>query len=187
MRVRGSHVGNQLDTARIARGEHGLHALAKKRVEAGLSIASLRLLRQGNGSFRQTLEHQVVELATLDQFNGGLNAVARVTGAAADAKRTLVGRREAHHFGHRMDTPNSTGIVGTSAPHRRSLTNGLQARLLACSGPLARHILCQRLRGAAPTRRDAEIPVRYTLPQLQIVVDVGALGEPSPSVPFWFS
>ena len=86
MRIRGSHVGDELDAARVARGEHGLHAFAKKRIEAGLWIARLRLLRQGDGALRQALEDQVVELATFDEFDGGLNAVARVAGAAANAK-----------------------------------------------------------------------------------------------------
>ena len=75
MRIRGSHVGDQRHAAPVARREHSLHAFAKKRIEAGLWIARLRLLRQGDRALGQALEHEVVEVAAFDQFDGGLNAV----------------------------------------------------------------------------------------------------------------
>jgi hypothetical protein len=50
-------------------------------------IACLRLLRQGDRALGQALEHQAVEVAAFDQFDGRLDAIVRVAGAAADAER----------------------------------------------------------------------------------------------------
>jgi hypothetical protein len=83
-----AHVGDERDAARVARREHGLHTFAKKGIEAGLRIACLRLLCQGDRALGQALEHQVVEVAAFDQLDGGLNTVVRVAGAAANAERT---------------------------------------------------------------------------------------------------
>ena len=95
MRIRGSHVGDQRHAAPVARREHGLHAFAKKGIEAGLWIARLRLLRQRDRALGQALEHEVVEVAAFDQFDGGLDAVVRVARAAANAERTAARGREA--------------------------------------------------------------------------------------------
>ena len=71
------------------------HAFAKTRIEAGLRIARFRLLRQGDRALGQALEHEAVEVAAFDQFDGGLDAVVRVAGAATDAERTAARGPEA--------------------------------------------------------------------------------------------
>jgi hypothetical protein len=48
-------------------------------------VAHLRLLGDGDGALGQAFEDQVIEGALLGEFDGRLDAVAGVTGAAAYA------------------------------------------------------------------------------------------------------
>src|SRR5262249_6541207 len=102
MRVRGAHVGDDADAALPRFGQHGLHALVETRVESRSSVCGLRLLRQRDRPFRQTLEDEDVEIPALDQLDGPLDAIAGVSRSAADAKRAL---------GHSGNTPNSTAAI----------------------------------------------------------------------------
>src|SRR5262249_30354901 len=67
--------------------QHGIHPLVEARIESGVRVRRLRLLRQRDGPLRQALEDEDVEIAALDELDCGLDAIARVSCPAADAKR----------------------------------------------------------------------------------------------------
>ena len=80
---------------RRALGQHGVHALVEQRIESGVGVRRLRLLRQRDRPLGQALEDEDVEIAALDELDGRLDAVAGIAGAAADAQRPRASQPEA--------------------------------------------------------------------------------------------
>src|SRR6185503_20947717 len=101
-RVGGAHVGDDPDASSTRLGQDRFHALLEQRIEAGIGIAGLRLLRECDGSLGQALEDDDVEIAAFDELDGRLDAVAGVSGAAADTQ----GARA-----HGRKTPRSTAAA----------------------------------------------------------------------------
>ncbi len=77
---------------------HGESELSARRIANGDPGAACPLTTAGRAQARalgEALEYEVVEIASFDQFDGGLNAVVRVAGAAANAERTAAREPEA--------------------------------------------------------------------------------------------
>ena len=70
---------------RPAQGEGLLHAVLQQAVISLGGVLQLGLLADGDGALRQALIADVIQLALLDELQGGLQAVAGVARAAADA------------------------------------------------------------------------------------------------------
>ena len=83
--VGGAHVGDELHLMRPAQGEGLLHAVLQQAVISLGGVLQLGLLADGDGALRQALIADVIQLALLDELQGGLQAVAGVARAAADA------------------------------------------------------------------------------------------------------
>ena len=71
--IRGTHVRDYLGAPRTACGEHSLHPFPQPDVEAGVGIASLRLLSDGDRALGETFEDQEVEIAAFDELHGRLH------------------------------------------------------------------------------------------------------------------
>jgi hypothetical protein len=84
-RVRGAHVRDNPYACRRARSQHGFHARPQQRIEPEGGIAQFLELGQCDGPLAQALEAEVSDIAVLGEFDRGLDAVARVSGARSDA------------------------------------------------------------------------------------------------------
>jgi len=60
----------------VTAGEDGFHAFAQTQVEPRGWIGSFGLLRQRDRSLCETLEHQAVQIAALDELDRRLDSVA---------------------------------------------------------------------------------------------------------------
>src|SRR5262249_50008612 len=102
VRVRSAHVGDDADAALPRLGQYRLHTLVEARIESRASVRGLRLLRERDRPFRQTLEDEDVEIPALDQLDGRFDAIAGVSRSAPDPKRAPT---------HSGNTPNSTAAT----------------------------------------------------------------------------
>ena len=87
LRVCGAHVADHPHPLAHAGWQHGAHARLQHRVVAVARVFRAAQLRQRDGALGQALEHQRVQPAPLGQGLRGVDAVTRVAGASADAKR----------------------------------------------------------------------------------------------------
>jgi hypothetical protein len=112
--IRGAHIREDPRAALVAGREHGLESRHEQRVVARLRISSLRLLRQRDRSFGETLEYEVVERAFLRELDGRLDAIALEAGSAADTDGF-----------HRGNTPSATAamVMTTEAAKRNGAVN----------------------------------------------------------------
>ena len=82
-----AHVGDDLHLVLPGQGQGLFHAVLQQAVVALGGILQLGLLTDGDGALSQTLVADVVQVALLDELQGGLQAVTGVTGAGSDANR----------------------------------------------------------------------------------------------------
>ena len=86
-RVGGAEVAHQPGLVAAERGGERADPAVEARVVAGRGVLQASLLAERDRPFGEALEHEVVELAVLDEVDGGADAVTGEAGAAADPKR----------------------------------------------------------------------------------------------------
>ena len=75
-----THVGDDLDAARMAMWQHGFHPLDQQWVEPGVGVTQARCLGEGDGAFGEAFEHQIVEPAMACELHRRFDPVAAKTG-----------------------------------------------------------------------------------------------------------
>ena len=83
--VGGAHVGDDLHLVLPGQREGLFHAVLQQPVIALGGVLQLGLLADGDGALGQALVADVVQIALLNELQRGLQTVAGITGAAADA------------------------------------------------------------------------------------------------------
>src|SRR6185369_6392188 len=115
-RVRRAHVGDDAHAPLDRRAEDTAHPRLEQRIEAGVRLAAACLLRERDRALGEALEDEDVEVAALDELERGLDAIARVAGAGAEAKRAPRRRPPAvpvrSHVAHDGDALPATGLAG---------------------------------------------------------------------------
>src|SRR3954468_18337978 len=122
-RVGTAHVGDDADAACSRAWQHRCHPLVEAGIEAGVRIGPSGLLGDGDRPLREAFEYEDVEIAALDQLDRGLDAIAGVARAAADADRARAWSARARRakVTHSAKTPKSTAAaVITSVAAKRS-------------------------------------------------------------------
>ena len=74
-RVGCAHIAYDFDPIFLADWQDCFHPAHKQWVVSALGIRSFRELRQRDGSFCQTFEHQIREVSLFDELDGRIDAV----------------------------------------------------------------------------------------------------------------
>jgi len=80
-RIGRAHVGDDLDALGGAERQHRAHPLLEQRIETAFRVFHAGLLGERDRALAEALEHQVLDVALLGQFDRGLDAIARIARA----------------------------------------------------------------------------------------------------------
>ena len=86
-RIGRAHVGDHHGAGFAAGGQQRAHAPLEQRIIAALGIGHAVAVGEGDRALAQTFQHDGVELAALDQIDGGVEPVGGEARAGADAER----------------------------------------------------------------------------------------------------